>query len=253
MAKDDSGGEIVTAAVLIIGNEVLSGRTEDANLHWLAQRLTGLGIRLAEARVIPDIEDVIVAAVNECRAAYDYVFTTGGIGPTHDDITSACIAKVFGVPIERNAEAKALLETFIVAENLNEARLKMADLPKGALLIGNPVSKAPGFRVENVYVMAGVPSIMRAMFDGFADQLRGGAKMLSRTVAVELPEGAVAEGLAAIQNDHPDVEIGSYPAYTSGKYRTSLVSRCTDADKLDAVVDAVRALIADLGGVPIEE
>ena len=172
--------DTITACALVIGNEVLSGRTKDANLNWLASRCTNMGIRLAEARVIPDVEDVIISAINECRAKYTYVFTTGGIGPTHDDITAACIATAFGVKIERRKEAVELLETFIKKENLNEARLKMAEVPVGAELIYNPVSKAPGFRMENVYVMAGVPSIMRAMFEGYAPSLSTGTRAAAR-------------------------------------------------------------------------
>jgi molybdenum cofactor synthesis domain-containing protein len=245
--------KIYTACVLIIGNEVLSGRTADANLNWIATRLTELGIRMMEARVIPDLEDVIVDTVNECRVKFDYLFTTGGIGPTHDDITAASIAKAFGVEIERNAEAVALLESYIPAANLNEARLKMAEIPVGAELVFNPVSKAPGFRMDNVYVMAGVPSIMRAMFDGFAPLLVGGDPVLSQTVAAELPEGAVAGGLGEIQSRYPDTDIGSYPAYSAGKFKTSLVVRGTDRAKVNAAIEEIRKLICDLGADPVDE
>jgi molybdenum cofactor synthesis domain-containing protein len=244
---------IYTAAALIIGNEVLSGRTADANLNYMAKRLTDLGIRLMEARVIPDVMDTIVDAVNECRAAFDYLFTTGGIGPTHDDITAEAVARAFGVPIERNPEIVRILESYIPAPNLNEARLKMADFPKGAELLFNEVSRAPGFRIDNVYVMAGVPSIMRSMFDGFAGALAGGDRILSITVAAELPEGAVASGLSDIQNRHPEVEIGSYPSYNDGKFKTSLVSRGTDPAGLAAAVEEIRDLIRTHGVEPIEE
>jgi len=243
----------VTAAVLIIGNEVLSGRTKDANLNWMARRLTDMGIRLKEARVIPDVEEVIVDAVNEMRAAYDYVFTTGGIGPTHDDITAACIAKAFGVEVMRHPDAVALLEAYIPADRLNEARLKMADVPVGGELIENPVSRAPGFRMENVFVMAGVPSIMRAMFDSLAPLLTGGPKVLSLAVATYLPEGTVAEGLGQIQGRHPDADIGSYPFYRDGKFGCTLVTRTADAADLAAAADEIRAMIIDLGGEPIEQ
>ena len=243
----------VTAAVLIIGNEVLSGRTKDANLNWMARRLTDMGIRLKEARVIPDVEEVIVDAVNEMRAAYDYVFTTGGIGPTHDDITAACIAKAFGVEVMRHPDAVALLEAYIPADRLNEARLKMADVPVGGELIENPVSRAPGFRMENVFVMAGVPSIMRAMFDSLARLLTGGPKVLSLAVATYLPEGTVAEGLGQIQGRHPDADIGSYPFYRDGKFGCTLVTRNSDAADLAAAADEIRAMIIDLGGEPIEQ
>jgi len=248
-----SKNNAITACCLIIGNEVLSGRTKDANLGWLAERLTGMGIRLAEARVIPDVEEVIINTVNDVRTKYNYVFTTGGIGPTHDDITSLCIAKAFGVEIHRDPEAKALLESFIPPERLNEARLKMADVPVGSVLVGNPVSKAPGFRMENVYVMAGVPSIMRAMFDGFAQELVGGDKIESIAVASYLPEGAIAEPLSTIQDDHPNVEIGSYPFFRDGNFGCTVISRGADLSELESVVDNVRQMIRNLGGEPIDE
>jgi len=248
-----SDTDTVTACCLIIGNEVLSGRTKDANLGWLAERLTDMGIRMAEARVIPDVEEVIINAVNEARAKYTYVFTTGGIGPTHDDITSLCVAKAFGVEIYRNPEAKALLETYIPVERLNEARLKMADVPVGSTLIDNPVSKAPGFQMGNVYVMAGVPSIMRAMFDELESTLTGGAKMESIAVASYLPEGTVAEPLNDIQNAHPNVEIGSYPFFRAGHFGCTLISRGTDTEELETVAEEVRQMIISLGGEPIDE
>ena len=244
--------KIVTACVLIIGNEVLSGRTPDANLNYLARKLSDLGIRLAEARVIPDIESVVIEAVNETRHKYDYVFTTGGIGPTHDDITCLCVAKAFGVGVVRNPEAVALLKSYIPPDRLNEARLKMADVPEGAELIHNPVSRAPGFRIGNVYVMAGVPSIMRAMFDGFAPLLVGGDKVLSRAIACFLPEGTVAKGLSDIQDRHPEVDIGSYPFFNSGKFGCTLISRSANRKSLDAVAEQVRALIIECGGEPID-
>ena len=248
-----SENSTVTACCLIIGNEVLSGRTKDANLGWLAERLTNMGIRMAEARVIPDVEDVIIDAVNEARKQFTYVFTTGGIGPTHDDITSLCVAKAFGVEIHRNPEAKALLESFIPPERMNEARLKMADVPVGSILITNPVSKAPGFQMENVYVMAGVPSIMRAMFDGLAQGLVGGKKMDSIAVASYLPEGTIAAPLTEIQDDHPNVEIGSYPFFRDGHFGCTLISRGTDIGELELVAEKVRQMIRDLDGEPIDE
>src|SRR5215468_7881520 len=173
MDKTDKivGDKIVTAAVLIIGNEILSGRTKDVNLGYIAENLTRLGIRLREARVVADIEEEIIAAVNACRARYDYVFTTGGIGPTHDDITADSVARAFGLPLVLDPRAKAILERHYPPGGLNEARLRMAHVPEGAALIENPVSSAPGFRIANVYVMAGVPSVMRAMFDGLKGSL----------------------------------------------------------------------------------
>ncbi len=243
----------VTACCLIIGNEVLSGRTKDANLGWLAERLTDMGIRMAEARVIPDVEEVIINAVNEAREKYTYVFTTGGIGPTHDDITSLCVAKAFGVEIHRDPTAKALLESYIPAKRINEARMKMADVPVGSTLIDNPVSKAPGFQMGNVYVMAGVPSIMRAMFDGLAGGLIGGKKMESIAVASYLAEGAIAEPLGVIQDNHPNVEIGSYPFFRAGNFGCTLISRGTDRAELEIVAEEVRQMIIGLGGEPIDE
>lgn len=243
----------VTACALVIGNEVLSGRTRDENLHWIAKRCTEIGIRLAEARILPDVEEVIVEAINDCRGKYHYVFTTGGIGPTHDDITAACVARAFGVKIERRKEAVKLLETFIKKENLNEARLKMAEMPVGAELVYNPVSKAPGFRMENVYVMAGVPSIMRAMFNGFAGSLISGKRVLSQSVACYLPEGAVAKGLEEIQVRHPNVDVGSYPFMRSGKFGCTLVSRGVDQDELDQVVMKIKSIIIELGSEPIDQ
>jgi molybdenum cofactor synthesis domain-containing protein len=242
----------VTAGVIIIGNEILSGRTQDLNLKFLGERLHALGIRLAEARVVRDTEAAIVEAVNTSRAIYDYVFTTGGIGPTHDDITAACIARAFGVPVERNAEAERRLRAHFSPDEVNEARLSMADMPHGATLIDNPVSAAPGFRVGNVFVMAGVPAIMRAMFEELAPTLAGGPPIVSRTVAAHLPEGTLAAGLRELQERWPTIEIGSYPYFRHGRLGVSVVLRGSDPGALDAAADAVRALIRDLGGAPVE-
>ncbi len=245
--------KVVTACVLIIGNEVPSGRTEDANLHWLAGRLGEVGVRLAEARVIPDIHETIAATVNETRAAFDYVITTGGIGPTHDDITTEAVATAFGVEVERNPEAVAILEDAMPKDRLNAARMRMAEMPVGATLVHNPVSRAPGFRLGNVFVLAGVPSIMRAMFDSFRHELVGGDPMLSATVVCNLAEGDIAAGLEAIQNNHPGVDIGSYPYFRAGKYGVSLVVRCTGAGELDQVSEEVRDMIRGLGAEPLME
>src|SRR5471030_2464152 len=190
----DTTDEIVTAALLIIGNEILSGRTQDANLSYIAKGLGGIGVRLREVRVIPDVAATIIATVNEVREKFDYVFTTGGIGPTHDDITSETIAQAFGVKWILHPEAKRLLLTHYKESELNQARLRMAHVQEGAILIDNPVSLAPGFQIGNVFVMAGVPRIMQAMFDGVKTRLRRGAPMLSRTVRCALPEGIIAEG-----------------------------------------------------------
>jgi len=244
---------IVTACLIIIGNEVLSGRTREANLQYLGQRLTQRGIRLAEARVIPDVTEVIVAALNECRTRYTYVFTTGGIGPTHDDITAACVAEAFGVALERNAEARRQLRRNYQSDaELTEARLKMTEIPRGAALIENPVSHAPGFRMENVFVFAGIPRIMQAMFEGIVDSLEGGAPVLSKAVTAGLPEGILGGPLADIQKRFPDVEIGSYPFNRDGLAGASLVMRGTDLARLEETAAAVRQMIRDLGVEPID-
>ena len=242
----------VTAAVIVIGNEILSGRTQDKNVAHIAVTLNEVGVRLSEVRVVPDIEAEIVDAVNTLRAKFDYVFTTGGIGPTHDDITAECVAKAFGQKLIQNPEAtRRLVEHYQHSEmELNEARMRMANTPEHATLIDNPISTAPGFRVENVFVMAGVPSIMRAMLDGVKGGLAGGVPVLSRTVLCNLGEGMVAGGLGEIQKRYPEVDIGSYPQYARGEFRVSLVMRGIDAAELDACADEVRAMVTQLGGTP---
>jgi molybdenum cofactor synthesis domain-containing protein len=249
----DTPHDAPTAAILVIGNEILSGRTKDANLGWLAERLCALGIRVREARVVPDVKADVVAAVNALRSRWTYVFTTGGIGPTHDDITAECVAEAFGVPLEQNEEARRRLEAHYPPGQLNAARLRMANAPVGAALIDNPVSKAPGFRIGNVHVMAGVPSIMHAMFDGIAPTLVGGPPMHARTVRCLLPEGIIAEGLSAIQDRFPAVEIGSYPFYRNQSFGVSLVLRATDEAGLEAATAAVADLVSGLGGDPVVE
>lgn len=241
----------VTACVLVIGNEVLSGRTEDANINYLATELTALGIRLAECRVIPDVEAEIVEAVNHCRAKYTYVFTTGGIGSTHDDITASCIAKAFGLEFATHPEAeRILLEHY--GDKANPSRMRMAMTPVGAKLIDNPISKAPGFCVENVYVFAGVPIIARAMFDGVKGKLAGGKMVISKTVStIGVSEGMIAIELGDIQNAHPEVDIGSYPFLKMGKFGTNLVVRGEEESQVDAVCVALGHLIVDKGGEPI--
>jgi molybdenum cofactor synthesis domain-containing protein len=253
--RDTVTEKTITACLLVIGNEILSGRTKDANLPWLAEQLNAIGIRLMEARVIPDVEETIVRTVNEVRGRFDYVFTTGGIGPTHDDITAECIAKAFGVPLIQNPEALKLLKAhYANPADLNAMRLRMANTPEGATLIDNPMSRAPGFQIGNVYVMAGVPRIMQAMFDGLKHRLKGGAPMLSRTVRVELPEGAMAEGLAALQGRYSDLEIGSYPAFRlGGKPATAIVLRGVEAARLAGAADELKGIMRALGGEPMEE
>lgn len=245
-------GKIVTAAMLVIGNEILSGRTQDANMHFIAGRLNDLGVRLTEARVVPDVTAEIVAAVNALRARYDYVFTSGGIGPTHDDITADAIAAAFGLHIDIRDDARALLEAHYEPGQLTPARLRMARIPDGASLIDNPVSTAPGFRVENVFVMAGVPAIFRAMFESCRHDIAGGAPLLSRSVSSELPEGRLAEPLGALQARYADVDMGSYPFYRGKRFGTSIVMRCTDPARLEQAVAELKAAMVDLGGTPYE-
>jgi len=245
----------VTAALLIIGNEILSGRTKDANMHFLAEQLTAMGIRLSEARVVPDVAEEIIDAVNALRAKYDYLFTTGGIGPTHDDITAECVARAVGRKLIRNPEARRRLEERWAETGIemNEARLRMANTPEGAGLIDNPVSTAPGFQVENVFVMAGVPKIMQAMFGSLRDRLVGGDPLLSRSVACNLPEGTLASGLGELQARYAEVDIGSYPSYAQSGFRVAVVLRHTDEAVLDAAVREVLALIGELGGEAEEQ
>lgn len=239
----------VTACLVIIGNEILSGRTQDKNLAHLATRLNDVGVQLREVRVIPDVEETIVTTVNEVRVKYDYVFTTGGIGPTHDDITSASIAKAFGVPIFRHPDAERILRAHYSKDMINEARLKMADVPKGAVLLDNPVSSAPGFSIGNVYVMAGVPKIMQAMLDAIIPTLKGGATVLTHSITTNLPEGTIAKGLTDIQDNYPDIEIGSYPMYQmGGGFSTTLVLRSSDAVRNEAAGAEIKALIMAEGG-----
>jgi len=250
-SPSDSSPANVTAALVIIGNEILSGRTQDANLAYVAKRLTERGLLLAEVRVVADVEAEIVAAVNSCRERYDYVFTTGGIGPTHDDITAGAIARAFDVEVERHKAAAALLHDHY-GQSINEARLSMADLPKGAALIDNPVSRAPGFCMDNVFVLAGVPRIMQAMLDGVLPQLKAGRPVMSRTLSAFIGEGEIAQGLSAVQEAHGDVEIGSYPFFHQGKFGVSLVLRSVDAKALDHAVAETAALLQSLGAAPQE-
>ncbi|WP_395623676.1 competence/damage-inducible protein A [Sphingomonas daechungensis] len=244
-----------TACVLIIGNEILSGRTKDTNSGWIADRLTLLGIRLQEIRVIPDVEATIVSVVNEVRARYTYVFTCGGIGPTHDDITAESIAKAFGVPWELNEEARAILRSnYSRDEDLTPARLRMAMIPRGAELVANPISKAPGFRTGNVYTFAGVPRIMQAMFEGVAPHLKRGNVLLSHTIVGNVAEGRIGDPLAALQRCYADIEIGSYPGQRAdGTFRNSVVLRGTDRERLAAAAREVKDLIQSLGGEAVDE
>ncbi len=236
------------AALIVIGNEILSGRTRDASLPYIGRRCEELGILLLESRIVPDQQGAIVEAVNSCRARYRHVFTTGGIGPTHDDITTRSIASAFGVPVLRHPGAEARLREYYGEGCLNEARLRMAEIPQGAELIDNPVSGAPGFRLENVYVMAGVPVIMKAMFESIAGDLEGGPPLLSRSLVTRHAESRLAPGLGAIQERFPEVSIGSYPFFRMGSMGVRLVLRGTDAGLLEQVEQEVRALLERLDG-----
>jgi len=239
--------EAVTAAVLVIGDEILSGRTQDQNSHYIARYLADIGVDTREIRVVPDVEAEIVAAVNALRARYAYVFTTGGIGPTHDDITADAIARAFGVGIEEDPRAIKMLLEVIPADRLNEARRRMARIPLGAELIENSMSKAPGFMIGNVIVMAGVPIIMHAMLDAAAPRLRTGARVLVETIEADaIPEGRYAKDLAALAARFEDVSIGSYPHFSSAGVRNQIVLRARDASKLGAAAAATREMISRL-------
>ncbi|MFL5028092.1 MAG: competence/damage-inducible protein A [Microvirga sp.] len=239
----------VTAALLIIGDEILTGRTKDKNIGYIAEYLTGIGIDLREVRVVPDVEEEIVAAVNALRGRYTYLFTTGGIGPTHDDITADSIAKAFGVGIGVDPRAVALLQERYQPHELNEARLRMARIPEGADLIENPISKAPGFRIGNVFVMAGVPSIMQAMLDIIAPSLQTGARMIIETIEAEgLAEGIYAEGLGQIASSNEGVSIGSYPSFSTSGFRNQIVVRGKDPESVASAAAAIRELLGRLKG-----
>ena len=237
-----------TAAVLLIGDEILSGRTKDKNLGFIADYLVSLGIDLKEARCVADDEDDIVAAVNALRARYSYVFTTGGIGPTHDDITADAIAKAFGVSIGHHPRAVDVLTRYFkeIGREPNEARMRMARVPLGATLIENAVSKAPGFRIENVFVMAGVPKVMNAMMDAIAPTLEKGVPMQSRTVALQGGEGDVAKPLGEIQARYTDVFIGSYPFEGATGFATNLVVRSRNPEALARAEAEVKAIAESL-------
>ena len=237
-----------TAAVLLIGDEILSGRTKDKNLGFLADYLTALGIDLKEARIVADVEAEIVTAVNALRSRYTYVFTTGGIGPTHDDITADAMARAFGVPIGHDPEAVEILMAYFKANGRepNEARMRMARIPEGATLIANPVSAAPGFQIGNVFVMAGVPRIMNAMMDDVAPRLSRGVPMQTRSIEFLGGEGDAARPLGEIQKQFPAVVIGSYPFQTPDGFGTNLVLRSRDPAALDEARDAVVAMARQL-------
>jgi molybdenum cofactor synthesis domain-containing protein len=236
-----------TACVLIIGNEILSGKTQDSNLRFLAAELAGLGIRLCEARVLCDDASAIVRHLNDARAEYDYVFTTGGIGPTHDDITAECVAAAFGLPLVLDAEAAARVSRGGTIE-LNAARLKMAHVPRGATLIDNPLSMAPGFRIDNVFVLAGIPSVAQAMFAALKPTLDAGPAIVAVSVDVFLREGDIAAPLQAIAEANPAVEIGSYPFSREGRFGANLVVRGTEIAEVERVLRAIEQRMREIGG-----
>ncbi len=247
-----------TACVVVIGNEVLSGRTQDLNINFLAKGLGAIGIPLREVRVIPDVPETIIATINEVRAKFDHVFTTGGIGPTHDDITSECIAAAFGVPWEPHPEAWARMEAHYAktpegVASFNPARQRMATMPRGATLIDNAISIAPGFTIGNVHVMAGVPRIMQAMFATLATTLKGGDPIISRACySLGAAEGQIAQGLSDIQARYPELDIGSYPFYRPTGNGVAIVAKGTDAARAEAAIAEVTAMFASLGAAAIQ-
>ncbi len=241
----------VTAAVLIIGNEILSGRTQDSNLAYLAKTLNEYGIQVVHARVVPDIEADIVEALNALRAKHDYVFTTGGIGPTHDDITADCVAAAFGVELVISEPIAELIRRRPSPPEVMEARMRMARIPRGGGLVDNPLGP-PGFYIDNVYVLAGIPRVMQQMVESLRGKLRGGAPVRSRSVTAHLSEGQIARRLGEIQQHFAHIDLGSYPFFREERYGTTLVMRGTDAAALDRMLDQVKQMIIELGGEPTD-
>lgn len=249
MKEPETGEAPATAAVLVIGDEILSGRTQDTNTRYIATYLAQIGVDLREVRVVPDVEEEIVAAVNALRARYTYLFTTGGIGPTHDDITADSVGRAFGVEVIEDPRAMAMLRERFAEEELNPARRRMARIPRGAELVRNAISKAPGFWIGNVIVMAGVPVIMQSMMDTVGPQLRSGARVEVETVeAGSIPEGSYAMRLEEIAAAHPGVSVGSYPNFSGQGVRNQIVLRSRDVASLASAKAAVRALLAELAG-----
>jgi molybdenum cofactor synthesis domain-containing protein len=248
MQKNDS----ITAAILVIGDEILSGRTQDTNTNYIARFLGAMGIDLRECRVVPDVEDEIVAALNALRARYTYIFTTGGIGPTHDDITADAVAKAFGVGIDYHPEAMALMAArYKTPEDFNEMRKRMARIPDTATLIKNLVSTAPGFQIGNVFVMAGVPMVMKAMLEELSSRLERGAMVHVATIEAHLPEGQIAAALAKIQSGHKTLSVGSYPFYREGGPGTQLVVRGRDLAEVETAAGEIEAAVRAEGKEPL--
>jgi molybdenum cofactor synthesis domain-containing protein len=240
-----------SACVVVIGNEVLSGRTQDVNVNYLARRLGELGMPVREVRIIPDVAETIITTINEVRARFDHVFTTGGIGPTHDDITSECIAAAFGVPCEPEPTVWARMEAHYPPGGFNAARQRMATMPRGVVIIDNG-HIAPGYSIGNVHVMAGVPAIMQLMFDSLAKTLQGGLPVVSRSVhATGVREGDIAEGLTGIQARYPALDLGSYPYFRDGGPGVAIVAKGTDLAAAEAAIAEVMALFVALGGEPV--
>jgi molybdenum cofactor synthesis domain-containing protein len=229
----------VNAAILIIGNEILSGRTQDTNTSTLATWLNSIGVKVGEVRVIPDIEKTIIDSLNLLKTTYDYVFTTGGIGPTHDDITAESVSKAFGLKYEIHKEAYKILEVYYKPGEFNEGRQKMVWMPENANLILNPTSGAPGFNVENVFCLPGVPSILKSMLGGLTNSIVGGEPILSLTISLRTIESEIANALTKVQNKNKDVEIGSYPFFQAGKLGVSIVIRSEDQSKIDSCNDQI--------------
>lgn len=239
---------IVTAAMIVIGDEILSGRTKDKNIGFVADYLTGLGIDLKEVRIVADEQDDIVEAVNALRTRYNYVFTSGGIGPTHDDITADSISAAFGVPCLPHPQAMKDMAAYYAERHMEftEARQRMARTPEGAELIDNPISKAPGIRMDNVYIMAGVPKIMQAMMDAIAPTLKSGTKMISQAIDCPFGEGTIGARLGQIQETHDQTMIGSYPRYDDGRYTTQIVVRARQQALVEAAIVDVMAMLEEL-------
>jgi molybdenum cofactor synthesis domain-containing protein len=248
--KNLNRDQVRTAALIIIGSEILSGRIQDTNTQWIAEKLNERGIVLDEVRIVPDRHNVIISTVQELSDRMDYVLTTGGIGPTHDDITAECVAQAFEVNVERNSQARERLSGYYGEDNLSEARLKMARMPEGATLIENPVTGAPGFRIGNVYALAGVPRIMQAMLNNLLEDLEAGQPIISNTVSCNLSESVVSPELKELQDKYGDVDFASYPHYRSGVMGLSLVLRSTNNETLDHATQELIGVVRKLGDEP---